>query len=48
MTGEDFRYLHDQAVAEAKKRVAATDAQKAVAAAAPASTNVRQPASLTR
>jgi len=30
MTGEDFRYLHDQAVAEAKKRVAATDAQKAV------------------
>jgi len=30
MTGEDFRYIHDQAVAEAKKRVAATDAQKAV------------------
>ena len=31
MTGEDFRYLHAQAVADAKKRVAANDVRKAVA-----------------
>ena len=31
MTGEDFRYLHAQAVADAKKRSAATDLRKAVA-----------------
>ena len=31
MTGEDFRYLHAQAVADAKKRLAVTDLRKAVA-----------------
>ena len=31
MTGEDFRYLHAQAVADAKKRPAADDLRKAVA-----------------
>ena len=30
MTGEDFRYLHAQAVADAKKRLAAADLRKAV------------------
>lgn len=30
MTGEDFRHLHAQAVADAKKRVAADDARKVV------------------
>jgi hypothetical protein len=30
MTGEDFRYLHAQAVADAKKRQAAADRPKAV------------------
>jgi hypothetical protein len=29
MTGEDFRYLHDQAVAAAKERPAAADPRKA-------------------
>ena len=31
MTGEDFRYLHTQAVADAKKRLAPTNLRKAVA-----------------
>ena len=31
MTGEDFRYLHSQAVADAKKRVDATELRKAAA-----------------
>jgi hypothetical protein len=30
MTGEDFRYLHAQAVADANKRQAAADQRKAV------------------
>jgi hypothetical protein len=30
MTGEDFQYLHAQAVAEAKKRLATADLRKAV------------------
>jgi hypothetical protein len=30
MTGEDFRYVHDQAVAAAKERAAAADSRKAV------------------
>jgi hypothetical protein len=31
MTGDDFRYLHTQAVADAKKRLAVSDMRKAVA-----------------
>ena len=30
MTGEDFRYVHEQTVAAAKQRLAAADARKAV------------------
>ena len=31
MTGEDFRYIHSQALADAKKRVDVTDLRKAAA-----------------
>ena len=31
MTGEDFRYIHSQAVADAKKRVDVTELRKAAA-----------------